>query len=127
MTSIDELINNPTLTIEWLEPRPGAEADGTKTHAHVTLSATVGDVIRMARAYHLKQHADKPMLSDRELLEEFMVVHWANRKTEPPHAPYPPIGYVQRDNGIRGPGFSSWLEPVYTRPPTTTIPSHDQP
>jgi hypothetical protein len=125
MTSIDELINNPTLTIEWLEPRPGAEADGTKTHAHVTLSATVGDVIRMARA--ARRNPGQVAMSDRELLEDFMVVHWANRKNEPAHSPYPPTGYVVRDNGIRGPGFSSWLEPVYTRPPTTTIPSHDQP
>lgn len=68
------LIARDRLYLEWCEPWPGCSAAGYPTHATVKSRATVQDCIDMARLNAVKSGKT---LSDAELLDDFIVVNWA--------------------------------------------------
>ena len=61
--------------VRWKEPRPALDAEGNEVTANVTLEATVHDCINMARMM-CKKH-NKTCEDEFELLQEFLVIHYA--------------------------------------------------
>lgn len=71
------LENRHTVKLAWVEPHPARREDGQAVDAAVELRATVNDCINMRRLVHLSsKHAHLP-ITDRDLLLDFMAVHWA--------------------------------------------------
>jgi hypothetical protein len=73
--TIQELLaGRDYILLEWHEPWPATTAEFSDTEAHITLRATVSDCINLQR---LTSKAAKN-LSEEELLEGFLAVHWAH-------------------------------------------------
>jgi hypothetical protein len=91
--TIEALLNDPSSLLEWVEPASGVSADGAPVTVTMISRASVADCIalqRSAAAHAYLAHvarlrsasdpsADGPRCinSDRELLLDFMAVHWA--------------------------------------------------
>ena len=72
---ISELLNKPNTYLEWLEPWPGINPDGSETFGNVILRATVNDCIKMQRAATPLTH--RQIENDYEILLDFIAVHLA--------------------------------------------------
>ena len=62
-------------SVEWIEPREGIDKDGNKYTIKVILRANIDDTIAMARL-----NSNRDDLSDDELLESFLEIHWGKIK-----------------------------------------------
>lgn len=76
----DELLENPEMRLEWVEPWRGEDESGNRVDANVVLSATVADCIKLSRVSANPGgtiRAKPCKLSDKELLDSFIAVNWA--------------------------------------------------
>lgn len=62
--------------LQWFEPWPACGPEGNELSAHISLQATVHDCINLARSV-AKSKGLPTMCNYRELLLDFMAVHWA--------------------------------------------------
>jgi len=72
--------------IEWIEPRPGIDKDGTHVTCWVTVKATNMAGAEMQRASILASAIERGKLpvhmEEAELIEDFITVHQARRVQE---------------------------------------------
>jgi len=66
---------NKNKTVSWVEPWKGLDKNGKEVVVDVKHSVSVDGAINMARDAHFKQTVAN--FSDTDLLNEFIIVHWA--------------------------------------------------
>jgi hypothetical protein len=69
--------------VEWVDPWPGMNEDGTECNLPVKHTILATDAIRFQRAYH-KKMGREPMFDGARLLDEFIISHWADIKEVEP-------------------------------------------
>lgn len=75
---IEKILENPNSLLEWVEPWLGIDEAGEEYDIPVSSRMSVRDAIGFMRYLRTKEPArDGRKESDHDLLEEFMVVHWA--------------------------------------------------
>jgi hypothetical protein len=71
-----EHILKENMTLEWLEPWPGVDAEGREVTCHTAVRASAQHCVYIARHAH-KDDASAIEMPDVDWLREFVVVHWA--------------------------------------------------
>ena len=69
--------NQDSVFLEWVEPWPALNEDGTEKTACMWLRASVRDCIAMHRHYVKSMNRPDIQYTDERHLEDFLVVHWA--------------------------------------------------
>jgi hypothetical protein len=70
-----DLLQKPNIYLEWVEPWLGMDNMGIATDVIVTLRATVKDCVNRQR--ELSKGHNYPLLSEEDLLADFMAIKWA--------------------------------------------------
>jgi hypothetical protein len=68
--------------VEWSDPYPGLDENGVDVTVPVTLRMLATDAVKYQHKCHdmMKHHGKWKPLSNLELLDEFIVIHWATIK-----------------------------------------------
>lgn len=75
---IEKMLEDPNKLLEWVENWLGIDEAGKECTIPVSSRMTIRNAIRFMRHLRAKEPArDGREESDHDLLEEFMVVHWA--------------------------------------------------
>ena len=78
---------NTTHIVSWLEPWPATDRTGKPCDADIELRATERDCVNMQRRVLSLLGKLPPAITDDELLDDFVAVHWATRLGEPKEKP----------------------------------------
>lgn len=68
--------------VEWVDPWPGLREDGTPYDIPIKHTVLASDAVSMQRYYH-KKMGREPMFDGARLLDEFVIIHWADVKEIP--------------------------------------------
>lgn len=71
--------------VEWIDPVPGLDKDGNEVTGTQISRMSYEDAINFERAALKRQRPDLDVrtLDPEELLKDFIVIHWAERKEYP--------------------------------------------
>ncbi len=75
---LDTLLDSKETMLYWREPWEVINSGGYNVLAHITMSATVDDCINIARVTAVKNGFKTE--SDKDLLLDFIAVHWASQE-----------------------------------------------
>lgn len=79
----EKLLENPDKLLEWVEPWQGIDEAGQEYTLPVSSRMSIRDAIGFMRYLRSKEpKMDGRKESDHDLLEEFMVVHWAQEVSD---------------------------------------------
>lgn len=73
--NIEELLANPRTLLEFVEPRPGREADGRECVVYCGWLITIDSAVKIQRAINFDKGYKDDTASD--LLKDFIAVNWA--------------------------------------------------
>lgn len=73
--TIEELMAEPHILLEWVEPWPGRDPEGGTVDTTAYSRASVADCISLQRARSVGHNY--PLLSERDLLLDFIAINWA--------------------------------------------------
>ena len=65
--------------VEWVDPWPGLDENGIEVTCARIIRVSEADAIMMQRHYHSAM-GEEPMFDGARLLEEFIIIHWADVK-----------------------------------------------
>lgn len=83
---IEELLKNRTEKLVWAEPYPGIDSSGNERTCVCELCMSVQDAIDHSRKIWAEARSlgEAVVVSDEDLLVDFMTVHWADHKDNLP-------------------------------------------
>jgi hypothetical protein len=77
-TTIDRALSDSVRTlVTYVDPYPGLDENMNEVTCTRATTFTVEDAVKIERKTHKELRPDLPNASDKELLMDFMIVHWA--------------------------------------------------